>query len=54
MEQFSNLDTNELVRFVESDNGNKELIEKIKQFTSKEESVTVNMPKVLKREEGNE
>ncbi len=50
-EQFSKLDTNELGRFMESDNGNKELIEKIKQFTSKEESITVNRPKELKREE---
>jgi hypothetical protein len=45
-EQFSKLDTNELVRFVESDSENKELIEKIKQFTTTEESVTVNRPKI--------
>jgi len=39
-----------LVRFVESDKENKELVEKIKQFMYKEESVTVNSPKGLKKE----
>ena len=53
-EQFSKLDTGELLRFMESDNENKALIEKIKQFTNKEESITVNRPKVLKKEGGGE
>ncbi len=49
--EVSRLDGNSLAKIIESTKWDKELVEKIKRFASKEEGVRVSQPKMVKEEQ---